>query len=56
MAVGVGEGDVTGSDSGWRGAGGKLRFSFKGMARRSSHWRGGGREEGRMVRRDRHTR
>ena len=41
MAAGVGEGDVTGSDSGSRGAGGKLRFSFKGMAWRNGSWRGG---------------
>ena len=41
MAAGVGEGDMTGSDSGSRGAGGKLRFSFKGMAWRSGSWRGG---------------
>ena len=41
MAAGVGEGDMTGSDSGSRGAGGKLWFSFKGTAWRSDYWRGG---------------
>ena len=32
---------MTGSDSGSRGAGCKLRFSFKGMAWRGGYWRGG---------------
>ena len=40
MAAGVGEGDMTGSDSGSRDAGGKLWLSFKGMAWRSGCWRG----------------